>query len=55
MARTVRIPCGVAVMQVLAGKLPKGLLAPNMAEICDSIREELLKIWGIGMLEKTIA
>lgn len=55
MARLVGIPCGVAVMQVLEGKLPKGLLAPYTPEICDSLREELLITWGIGMVEKTVA
>jgi len=55
MARLVSIPCGVAVMQVLEGKLPKGLLAPYTPEICDPLREELFKIWGIGMVEKTVA
>lgn len=54
MARTVGIPCGVAVMQVLEGKLPKGLLAPYKPEVCDPLREEL-KGWGIEMVEKTVA
>ena len=54
MARTVGIPCGVAVMQVLEGKLPKGLLAPYKPEVCDPLREEL-KGWGIEMAEKTVA
>lgn len=54
MARLVGVPCGVAVMQVLDGKLPKGLLAPYTPEICDPLREEL-KGWGIEMVEKTVA
>ena len=54
MARLVGIPCGVAVMQVLEGKLPKGLLAPYKPEVCDPLREEL-KGWGIEMVEKTVA
>ncbi len=41
MARLVGIPCGVAVMQVLEGKLGKGLLAPYTPEICNPLREEL--------------
>ena len=55
MAKLVSVPCGVAVMQVLEGKLPKGLLAPYTPEICDPLREELSKTWGIGMVEKTVA
>lgn len=54
MAKLVGITCGVAVMQVLEGKLPKGLLAPYTPEICDPLREEL-KGWGIEMVEKTVA
>ncbi|CAF9911916.1 Saccharopine dehydrogenase [NADP(+), L-glutamate-forming] [Imshaugia aleurites] len=54
MAKLVGIPCGVAVMQVLEGKLPKGLLAPYTPEICDPLREEL-RGWGIEMVEKTVA
>ncbi|KAK3176562.1 Saccharopine dehydrogenase [NADP(+), L-glutamate-forming] [Lepraria neglecta] len=55
MAKTVGVPCGVAVMQVLEGKLPKGLLAPYTPEVCDPIREELREKWGISMVEKTVA
>ena len=55
MARLVSVPCGMAVMQVLEGKLPKGLLAPYTPEICNPLREELSKTWGIGMVEKTVA
>ena len=55
MAKLVSVPCGVAVMQVLEGKLPKGLLAPYTPEICNPLREELSKTWGIGMVEKTVA
>lgn len=54
MAKLVGIPCGVAVMQVLEGKLPKGLLAPYTPEVCDPLREEL-RGWGIEMVEKTVA
>lgn len=41
-------------MQVLEGKLPKGLLAPYSEVICKPLREEL-KPYGIEMVEKTIA
>ena len=54
MARLVGIPCGVAVMQVLAGKLPQGLLAPYSEEICAPLRQELEE-FGIEMIEKTLA
>ena len=55
MARLVGVPCGIATMQVLEKKLPKGLLAPYTPEICDPLRKELLDGWGIGMVEKTVA
>ncbi|KAL8700654.1 MAG: hypothetical protein Q9201_005340 [Fulgogasparrea decipioides] len=55
MAKLVGIPCGVAVMQVLDGKLPKGLLAPYTPEICDPLRKELLDGYGIDMVEQTVA
>lgn len=54
MANTVGTPCGIAVLQVLAGKLPKGLLAPYSEEICAPLREELKK-FGIEMIEKVVA
>ncbi|KAL8947003.1 MAG: hypothetical protein Q9222_006674, partial [Ikaeria aurantiellina] len=41
MAKLVGIPCGVAVMACLEGKLGKGLLAPYTPEICDPLRDEL--------------
>lgn len=55
MAKLVGIQCGIAVMQVCEGKLPKGLLAPYTPEVCDPLREELRKEWGIEMVEKTVA
>ena len=55
MAKSVGITCGIAVMQVCEGKLPKGLLAPYTPEVCDPLREELRKEWGIEMVEKTVA
>ena len=54
MANTVGTPCGIAVLQVLAGKLPKGLLAPYSEEICAPLRDELKK-FGIEMIEKIVA
>ena len=44
----------MAVLQVLEGKLPKGLLAPYTPEICDPLREEL-KGLGIEMIERIVA
>ena len=55
MAKLVGVSCGVAVMQVCEGKLPKGLLAPYTPAVCDPLREELRKEWGIEMVEKTVA
>lgn len=54
MARLVGIPCGVAVMQVLEGKLGKGLLAPYTPEICNPLREGLEGKHGIYMKEETV-
>ena len=55
MARLVSIPCGIAVMQVLEGKLPKGLLAPYKEEVCKLLRDELKANYGIEMVERTVA
>ena len=54
MAKLVGVPAYVAVMQVLEGKLGKGLLAPYSEEICAPLRKEL-KEFGIEMVEKTVA
>ncbi|KAI4205617.1 MAG: hypothetical protein LQ346_001401 [Caloplaca aetnensis] len=54
MARLVGITAGVAVMQVLEGKLGKGLLAPYTPEICDPLRQELEEKHGIYMKEETV-
>ena len=54
MAKLVGIPCGIAVMQVLEGKLGKGLLAPYSEEICAPLRAEC-ENFGIEMVEKTVA
>ncbi|KAL8994392.1 MAG: hypothetical protein Q9169_005627 [Polycauliona sp. 2 TL-2023] len=55
MAKLVGIPCGVAVMQVLAGEMEKGLLAPYTPAICDPLRNELREKYGIDMVEQTVA
>ncbi len=54
MARTVGIPCGIAVQLVLDGviKTP-GVLAPYTKDICDPLRE-ILEQEGLGMIEKVL-
>ena len=54
MARTVGIPCGVAVTLCCEGKLGKGLKGPYSEELCAPLRKELLEVYGIEMIEKTI-
>ncbi|KAL8798361.1 MAG: hypothetical protein Q9182_006725 [Xanthomendoza sp. 2 TL-2023] len=54
MAKLVGIPCGVAVIQVLEGKLKKGLLAPYTPEICNPLRDELREKYGIELVEQTV-
>jgi saccharopine dehydrogenase (NADP+, L-glutamate forming) len=54
MAKTVGVPCGIAVQQVLDGNLTKtGVIAPMSSEINDPIIE-LLEKEGIGMVEKIL-
>ncbi|KAJ3486039.1 hypothetical protein NLI96_g4532 [Meripilus lineatus] len=54
MARTVGIPCGIAVQLVLDGVLKTpGILAPYTKEICDPIRE-ILESEGLGLVEKVL-
>lgn len=54
MARTVGIPCGIAVQLVLDGKLnTPGILTPYTKEICDPIRE-ILESEGLGLTEKVL-
>ncbi len=54
MARTVGIPCGIAVQLVLDGKLNMpGIFAPYTKEICDPIRE-ILEGEGLGLTEKVL-
>ncbi|KAI9031949.1 saccharopine dehydrogenase [Phycomyces nitens] len=51
MAKTVGVPCGIAVQLILDGKITKtGVLAPMSAEINDPIIE-LLEKEGMGMVE----
>ena len=52
MAKTVGIPCGVAVM--LQGQFGKGLKGPYSEDICAPLRKELLESYGIEMIEKTV-
>ena len=54
MAKTVGIPCGVAVMLCIDGALGKGLKGPYSEDICVPLRKELLDKYGIEMIEKTI-
>lgn len=56
MARTVGVPCGIAVQLVLDGEpaLTKpGVHAPYTKEICDPLREKL-EAEGIGMVERVL-
>ncbi|KAE9965041.1 Saccharopine dehydrogenase [NADP(+), L-glutamate-forming] [Venturia inaequalis] len=55
MAKLVGIPCGVAVLQVLDGKISdKGILAPMDPKINDPIMAELKEKYGIFLTEKTL-
>ncbi|ROW06066.1 hypothetical protein VMCG_04524 [Cytospora schulzeri] len=55
MAKTVGVPCAVAVKQVLNGTLSeKGVLAPMSWKICEPLLNELKEKYGITMEEKTI-
>ena len=56
MAKLVGVPCAVAVMQVLDGKISeKGVLAPMSPAIANPLRIELKEKYGIEMIEKTVA
>ncbi|KAK1754658.1 Saccharopine dehydrogenase [Echria macrotheca] len=56
MAKLVGVPCGVAVKQVLNGKISaKGILAPMTTDITEPLMEELREKYGITMKEKTIS
>ncbi|KUI52856.1 Saccharopine dehydrogenase [NADP(+), L-glutamate-forming] [Cytospora mali] len=55
MAKTVGVPCAVAVKQVLDGTLSeKGVLAPMSWSICEPLMKELKEKYGITMEEKTV-
>ncbi|KAK0615961.1 Saccharopine dehydrogenase [Bombardia bombarda] len=56
MAKTVGVPCGVAVKQVLSGQISdKGILAPMNSKINEPLMKELKEKYGITMVEKTIS
>ncbi|KKF95419.1 Saccharopine dehydrogenase [NADP(+) L-glutamate-forming] [Ceratocystis platani] len=56
MAKTVGVPCAVAVKQVLNGTLnERGVLAPMNSKINNPLIKELEEKYGITMIEKTIA
>lgn len=55
MAKTVGIPCGVATLMVLDGRISRrGVLAPMDAEINEPIMKELKEKYGIYLTEKTV-
>lgn len=56
MAKTVGVPCGVAVKQVLNGTISdKGVLAPMNSKINEPLMKELKEKYGIFLIEKTIS
>ena len=56
MAKTVGVPCAVAVKQVLSGQISdKGILAPMNSRINEPLMKELKEKYGITMVEKTIS
>lgn len=56
MAKTVGVPCGVAVKQVLNGTLSeRGILAPMTSKINGPLMKELAEKYGITMKEKVIS
>ncbi|KAA8648708.1 hypothetical protein EYZ11_010576 [Aspergillus tanneri] len=55
MAKTVGVPCGVAVKLVLDGTISKkGVLAPMTMDICTPLLKALKEDYGIEMIEKTL-
>ncbi|KOS46600.1 hypothetical protein ACN38_g2456 [Penicillium nordicum] len=55
MARTVGIPCGVAVKQVLDGTISKtGVLAPVTWDICEPLIKTLKEDYGMELIERTL-
>lgn len=56
MARLVGVPCAVAVLQVLDGKISeRGVLAPMDPKLAEGLRVDLEEKYGIKMIEKTVA
>ena len=56
MARLVGVPCAVASLMVLDGRIKeKGILAPVTPELALPLREELKEKYGIALIEKTLA
>jgi saccharopine dehydrogenase (NADP+, L-glutamate forming) len=56
MARLVGVPCGVACLMVLDGRIKeKGILAPVTWELAEPLLKELKENWGIELIEKTLA
>ncbi len=56
MAKTVGVPCAVAVKQVLSGQISaRGVLAPMTTDITEPLMKELEEKFGITMVEKTIS
>ncbi|KAE8358403.1 Saccharopine dehydrogenase [Aspergillus caelatus] len=55
MAKTVGVPCGVAVQLVLDGTInQKGVIAPMTWDICAPLVKTLKEEYGIEMIEKTL-
>ncbi|KNG85713.1 saccharopine dehydrogenase [Aspergillus nomiae NRRL 13137] len=55
MAKTVGVPCGVAVQLVLDGTINKrGVIAPMTWDICAPLIKTLKEEYGIEMIEKTL-
>ncbi|EKV04645.1 Saccharopine dehydrogenase Lys9, putative [Penicillium digitatum] len=55
MARTVGIPCGVAVKQVLDGTISKtGVIAPVTWDICEPLIKTLKEDYGMELIERTL-
>ncbi|GMF74007.1 unnamed protein product [Aspergillus oryzae] len=55
MAKTVGVPCGVAVQLVLDGTInKKGVIAPMTWDICAPLIKTLKEEYGIEMIEKTL-
>ncbi|PYI22454.1 saccharopine dehydrogenase [Aspergillus japonicus CBS 114.51] len=55
MAKTVGVPCGVAVKLVLDGTInQKGVIAPMTMDICTPLIKALKEDYGIEMIEKTL-